>query len=686
MSRTAPTTLSHPLEHDRLISPLGWAWIVALGGLFALFHWVTLRFIVLTAWHDSDWSHALLLPVISIVYLAMHREELAAIRPRVSLWGLPVLLLGMLSYLYWIYPGQIPMYRGYSMIIGLAGLVLLLLGPSIMRVAWFAIAYLLLGVPVGQTVWDELTARLQDIAATGAAWILEILAKLELPMAFAVERMGNQLSLFFTRDGVPVTESLNVAEACSGLRSLMAFVALSVAIAFFNRRPWWHRLILVLSAVPIAVGINVVRVSVVGIIALYDIEAATGDFHTFVGLLMLIPAGLLFLGLDWVLTHLLIRENAPKRAIPPVELEPLASASQPRRVAVGVGAGVLLAIGLGLVLVLVLVELDGHLVAAWLGWVSTPLLLTLAVLVSVATAAGAVWLFKTGADVHTRMRALAVAGGFLLAASGVQWFLISQAKLALIKEPLELREPLTTLGVSRPVGTWKMVRLESRLPEEIEEKLGTLNYVTATFQDLSWPEDKSGGFIQVHLAYYTGGIDLVAHVPTRCFVAGGAIYRTEETVVLSLDPDRYRPAAEGPGYFALAGTATDGTRVRVPQLNLPVTRFTFSPPENPRRNFHVLYFFSANGSFYHSPKQVRRLAIDPRDRYAYYCKIELRPLGIEDPQLAQQRCTDLLDDLMPQIMARLPDWYAVTHPQATPPPAAAVPAPVGVASADAASP
>ena len=317
MTRTATPTaasanLGRSAEQDRLITPLGWAWIVAVGAGFVAFHWIVLRKIIITAWGNSDWSHALLLPVIGVAYLAMHRDELAATRPRVSLWGLPLLLLGMLAYLVSIYPGQVTMFQAYSMIIALAGLTLLLLGPAMMRWAWFPIAYLSLGVPVSQAYWDRLAERLQDIAATGAAVLLDLIATTELPKPFAVDRLGNRIDLFFNRQGTPVFESLNVAEACAGLRSLMAFVALSVAIAFFNRRPWWHRLILVLSAVPIAVGINVVRVTVVGIIALYDMDAATGEFHTFVGLLMLIPAGMLFLALDWVLNRIVIREGNPR--------------------------------------------------------------------------------------------------------------------------------------------------------------------------------------------------------------------------------------------------------------------------------------------------------------------------------------------------------------------------------------
>src|SRR5206468_3081066 len=102
---------------------------------------------------------------------------------------------------------------------------------------------------------------------------------------------------------------LNVAEACAGLRSLMTFITVAAAVAFLSARPLWQKLVITVSAVPIAILCNVMRVSGQGLLDRYvSQDLAEGFAHQFVGVVMLIPAFLLILMVCWLLDHLFLDE------------------------------------------------------------------------------------------------------------------------------------------------------------------------------------------------------------------------------------------------------------------------------------------------------------------------------------------------------------------------------------------
>ena len=104
--------------------------------------------------------------------------------------------------------------------------------------------------------------------------------------------------------------NLNVAEACSGMRLLLAFMALGVAMAYLDYRPMVHRLILMCSTIPIAIFCNIVRVLITGLISVYlGTEYATGLLHTILGMLMLVLAFGLYGLLAWIMNHLFVEED-----------------------------------------------------------------------------------------------------------------------------------------------------------------------------------------------------------------------------------------------------------------------------------------------------------------------------------------------------------------------------------------
>jgi exosortase/archaeosortase family protein len=103
--------------------------------------------------------------------------------------------------------------------------------------------------------------------------------------------------------------TLNVAEACAGLRSLMTFISIAAAVAFLSSRPLWQKFVITLSAVPIAISCNVARVTGQGLLDHYvSQEMSDGFAHQFVGLAMLIPAFFLILVVGWLLDKMFVEE------------------------------------------------------------------------------------------------------------------------------------------------------------------------------------------------------------------------------------------------------------------------------------------------------------------------------------------------------------------------------------------
>lgn len=267
--------------------------LILAAAFIALHHDILLR-IAHFARTDGDWSHAFLIPILSIIHLHSNREKLAAAAPRVCWAGLPIMLIGLAGYILSLHPWQNDMLKGYFMVLELFGLVLLLGGPAVMRVVWFPVLYLAFAVKITPEWWSALAHVLQHMAAGASVWLLNLLG---YPASVS------ETAITLVHEGVALPP-LNVAEACSGMRMLIAFVAMGVAVAFLAQRPWWSRLTLVAMTLPIAIFVNVCRVTTLGILYTVDPQYARGDFHLFIGMLLLLPGLGLFLLTGWGLSKL----------------------------------------------------------------------------------------------------------------------------------------------------------------------------------------------------------------------------------------------------------------------------------------------------------------------------------------------------------------------------------------------
>jgi len=676
MTSTTLTSLTDDAAQARpLLGPRGWAWLIGLGILFLAVHWEFVQRTAMIYTSDdgtvrADWSHIIAIPLISIYYIYQKRDQLRQITPAICWWGLPILFAGLFSYIWWIFPGRNDMFRGYSMVISLFGLVLFLLGPAMMRVLWFPVLFMIFAVKVSDALWERIANILQDVAAIGATFVLKLLT---LGIDFNVEKDGNTIKLanarlmqLYEMGEIPVYPyAMNVAEACSGLRMLMAFIALGVAMAFLFERPWWQRVVMIAMSIPIAVGVNIGRVTTIGLLALHDPALSKGDFHTFIGMLMLIPAGLIFLLLGWVMDRIIVppegsdEPSAGEQPPPQPEPPPPAPATWPT-----VGRGAL--VGLVLVPVVGLVywgmlSLPDAVLEALPFLESHWGALTRVVLVG-GLVALLVPVIRRLAGPRKLGSALGLCAALLVAWFGTQSAVLAAQRVVIVKDPVPLRHELFMLPES--VGPWKVVHRDPPLSKEIEDALGTKQYLSWYFLDKRMAHASEvdvrrrnfepGSIIRLHLAYYTGMIDTVPHVPERCNVAGGfnAIGNSFE-VPLNIDNGEYTwdPELEVHETFSLLEPV-----VRTPKLQFNGRAFTYAPPTRPDAAETVVYFFVANGKYLASPLDVRLEGFNLRDQYAYYFKVQAEALGVADPDTARQRVEALLTDMMPQILAVLPDW------------------------------
>jgi exosortase len=284
-----------------------WWWIALLGALLIAYFraWLWRMGLIATSQWGGDWSHAPLIPLLAIWIVAQRRGELAQVAIRPCWPAAGVLVAGLASYAFWIYPGRNDMFQGYSFVLSVLGLVWFVLGTAMMRRLLAPVLYLALAVKVSDRLWDQLAWPLQLLAARCATVVLNMVG---LFNGMEATVRGSTIEITALRDGAWISRALTVAEACSGLRMLAAFVALGAAVALLTSRAAWQRVVLLLLTVPVAVAVNVGRVTVLGLLALIDAKLTEGDFHQFIGLLMLVPALGLFVLAGWVLDRVVIYE------------------------------------------------------------------------------------------------------------------------------------------------------------------------------------------------------------------------------------------------------------------------------------------------------------------------------------------------------------------------------------------
>lgn len=282
------------------LTPTAWVQVGTLGLLFLIAFLICLRRLWLKTnpiSGDANWSHAICVPVIGLYYLYAHRREFLN-TPVVASWSaLPILPLGILMFGFGIWPGQNDFVKDVGMVTALFGLVAFLAGWRMMKVLWFPILFLVCALPWPPLVYSAVALPLQELAARVAVFFLRV---------SGVNAFFNGTKIFM--EGFQgELRTLNVAEACAGLRSLMTFITIGAAMAFLSARPLWQKVVVTVSAVPIAIFCNVMRVSGQGLLDHYwSREWSQGFAHQFAGMVMLIPAFFLLLLVGWLLDRVFV--------------------------------------------------------------------------------------------------------------------------------------------------------------------------------------------------------------------------------------------------------------------------------------------------------------------------------------------------------------------------------------------
>lgn len=253
---------------------------------------------------DPTYSHGFLVPLFSLGLLWWKRREIAALTPRTSPWGVLVIALGVVlhgvgSYLSY---NWLP---GLALVLYLAGISLIVGGWPLLKCSWQAIAFLVFMVPLPYRLEVMMRGPLMQIATSASTFLLQLFGMPAIAKGFIIEVNEYQLG---------------VAEACSGLKMLITFVALAVGLVMVIKRPLIDKIVILLSAVPIAVISNVIRITATGVLYVtMGPKTAEWVYHDLAGYLMM-PLGI---GLMWLLMKIMEYLFIERPAHDPKSLRPI---------------------------------------------------------------------------------------------------------------------------------------------------------------------------------------------------------------------------------------------------------------------------------------------------------------------------------------------------------------------------
>jgi exosortase len=299
-----PVSLTDPSQ----LTPL-----MLLGGLLVLLvvaYWDMFA-LIYAAWfgHDSLYAHGWIVPLVALGVLWLRWEPFGPV-PTSERWiGFALLAFGLTARLVAAKWSINPVDR-LSFLPCIFGAFMLVGGLQVIRWAWPALAFLVFMFPLPSALEIAILNRLQRVATISSTFVLQTLG---VP-AF---RTGNLITI------PGMSQPMNVAEGCAGLRMATIFVALAVAMVFIIERPWWDKFVILLSAIPIAIFVNIVRITATGLLFMLvgqQNHSVHKIMHDWAGLLIMMPLAMAML---WLELQILERLTIP---VDTVQLRPVGGA------------------------------------------------------------------------------------------------------------------------------------------------------------------------------------------------------------------------------------------------------------------------------------------------------------------------------------------------------------------------
>ena len=224
--------------------------------------------------NDENMGHGFFVPLVAGFIAWQRRDKLAAIPRESNLWGLLLVVFAACEALIATLGAEIFTAR-LAFIIALVGTILYLCGTKWVKALAFPLILLLFMIPIPAIIYAQLTLKLQILASQLGEMLITA-------MGIPVLRAGNTLQL--------PSQTLDIAEACSGIRSLLSLGFLSLVYAYFADKRVWMRWALLIATIPIAIGANGIRVAVTGLLSEINTKLATGIYHESEGYVVFIVA------------------------------------------------------------------------------------------------------------------------------------------------------------------------------------------------------------------------------------------------------------------------------------------------------------------------------------------------------------------------------------------------------------
>lgn len=285
MSATTSVPEPRPAAHARKIP---WAAIGWFTVLLIVVYLPTWRHLVYQWATDEDVGHGFLVVPVAAWVAWQRREELLTLEWKPAWWGLGVMLWGVLQSVVGVLGAELFLQRT-SILITLLGMLLVLGGTRAVRILLFPLLLLPFMIPIPAVIYNQITFPLQLFASAVAETVL---GWLNIP----VLRDGNVLHL--------ASQTLSVAEACSGIRSLLSLSFLSLVYAYFFDKKVWMRWALLIGVVPIAILANAARVTLTGILSdEVSPELAEGFYHELEGWIVFMVAFAMLIALHAVINR-----------------------------------------------------------------------------------------------------------------------------------------------------------------------------------------------------------------------------------------------------------------------------------------------------------------------------------------------------------------------------------------------